>query len=260
MFGKHRAPALPLSLSVSLSLSLSLSLVSLAGCTPAETETDPVDTTTTTTATDTPDTISDVRGDRYCEVLLGHIQGALIQIDVYNTYGLNDCPDDAWKAIDGPTIKADTNADVVLLNGPRYWTMDRFEASKLVDPTIATFGGIEMRLAGTLELQIADVMGGETAYVPRTVARTTSWVYEAGKPVYELTDPAGHIYDMQSYSTQQVPQTEASLADLAQQLTLPAGWSFKSRILDADLTVTAVDGLATVVQDDRANTYQLSAQ
>lgn len=253
MFRKYRAPA--------PALTLSLSLASLLGCSPAETETDPVDTTTTTTtATDTTSTVSDVRGDRYCEVLLGRIEGELIQIDVYNTYGLNDCPDEAWKAIDGPAIKADTKVDVVLLNGPRYWTMDRFEASKLVDPTIETFGGIEMRLSGTLELKIADVMGSETAYVTRTVARTTSWVYEAGKAVYELTDPEGNIYDMQSYSVQQVPQTEASLVELGQQLALPAGWSFKSRILDADLTITAVDGLATVVQDDRANTYQLSAQ
>ena len=239
-----------------------LALSTLLGCTSAETETDPGTTTTgaTTTTTEATGTALDVRGDRYCEVRVGRIEGTAVKIDVYNTYGLNECPDDAWKALDTAAIKADTMADVVILNGPRYWTMDRFESSKLVDTTVATFGSIEMRLAGQLELKIADAMGGETAYVPREVARTTSWVYEAGKPVYELLDPEGRIFDMQSYSVQSVPQTEATLLDLGQELTVPAGWTWQTRVLDAELTVTAVDGVATVVQDERGNTYQLSQQ
>lgn len=237
-----------------------LALSTLMGCTSAETETDPGTTTGATTTTEANSTVEEVRGDRYCEVLVGRIAGTAVKIDVYNTYGLNECPDDAWKALDAAAIKADTMADVVILNGPRYWTMDRFESSKLVDTTVATFGGVEMRLAGQLELKIADAMGGESAYVPREVARTTSWVYEAGKPVYELIDPEGRIFDMQSYSVQNVPQTEATLLDLGQELTLPAGWTWQTRVVDAELTVTAVDGVATVVQDERGNTYQLSQQ
>jgi hypothetical protein len=96
--------------------------------------------------------------------------------------------------------------------------------------------------------------------VPRTVARTTSWVYDAGKKVYELVDPQGKVFDMQSYSVQTTPQTEDSLADLGAVLSLPSGWMFRSRTLDSALTVTAVDGMATVVQDERQNTYQLSQQ
>ncbi len=123
-----------------------------------------------------------------------------------------------------------------------------------------TFGGLEMRLGGQLSVKIAEVMGGETAYVIREVARTTSRVYEAGKPVYELIDPEGRIFDMQSYSVQTVPQTEATLLDLGTELAVPAGWTWQTRTLEADLTVTAVDGVATVVQDERGNTYQLSQQ
>jgi hypothetical protein len=117
-----------------------------------------------------------------------------------------------------------------------------------------------MRLAGTLDLPIAEVQGGDTPYAPRTVSRTTTWIYQAGKPVYELVDPSGRVFDMQSYSVQKTPQTEDSLAQLGAQLTLPTGWSFRTRVLSADLHVTAVNGEATIVQDEVENTYQLSQQ
>ncbi len=204
--------------------------------------------------------LQNVRGDRYCEVLIGHLDGATIHLDVYNTYLLNECPEGAWKALDAAAIKMDYAADAVVLNGPRYWLMDAFENSKVIDTTPVTFGALEMRLSGKVDVLVAEVMGGEKPYTPRTVARTTTWVYDAGKPVYELVNPEGQIFDMQSYSVQKSPQTEATLADLASQLTLPAGWTFQTRTLGSPLTVTTVDGMATVVQDDFANTYQLSQQ
>jgi len=242
----------------SLSL-LTFALAALLGCSSTEAETTSGGTTTDTT-TGTAGSVQDVRGDRYCEILIGTLEGTTVHVEVWNTYLLNDCPDEAWKALDAGAIKSEAEADVVILNGPRYWTMDRFEGSKVVDTTVETFGGIEMRVAGTLDLPLAEVMGGESAYSPRKVERTTMWVYEAGKSVYELIDPEGNIYDMQSYSVQEVAQTEESLAGLGQELTLPEGWTFQSRVLDAELSVTAVDGVATVVQDERGNTYQLSQQ
>ena len=90
--------------------------------------------------------------------------------------------------------------------------------------------------------------------------RTTTYVFEANKPVFELVDPEGRVFDMQAYSVQTTPQTQESLADLGAKLTLPGGWQFRTRTLTADLQVTAVDGLATVVQDELLNTYQLSQQ
>jgi hypothetical protein len=89
----------------------------------------------------------------------------------------------------------------------------------------------------------------------RKVQRTTVWVYDAGKPVYELVDPQGHVYDMQSFSGQKVDQTIESLATLGQRLHVPDGWTFRSRVLTSELQLTAVGGVAHVVQDDLANTY-----
>lgn len=202
------------------------------------------------------------RGARYCEILLGtaDLAAGTVAIDVYNTYGLNDCPADAWAAVDAEAVRAETGASVAILNGPRHWVFDRIEQGSLLDPEVRVLGGVEMRKTGALEVALAEVQGTAAPYTPRTIRRDTIWAYDAGELVYELVDPDGAVYDMQSYSTQHVEQDEASLAGLGAQLSLPEGWSFRARVLDEELLVTAVDGLATVVQDERGNTYQRSQQ
>jgi hypothetical protein len=241
---------------------LSLALAAIMGCSSGEaTGTGGAGGQATTTGTGgSGKSVTGVRGDRYCEILVGHLDGTNVHIDVYNTYLLNDCPDDVWSKLDPAAIKAEAMADVVVLNGPRYWVMDAFEDTKPIDAAPVTLGGLSMRLSGALDRPISAVMGGQAPYAPLSVTRTTTWVYDAGKVVYELVDPEGKIFDMQSYSVQKSPQTEASLAQLGAALKLPSGWQFRSRTLDAKLEVTAVDGLATIVQDDLANTYQLSQQ
>jgi hypothetical protein len=92
------------------------------------------------------------------------------------------------------------------------------------------------------------------------VERTTTWVFDAGKRVYELVDPMGRIFVMQSFSLEKADRAEADLQGLSGQLVLPSMWTYRSRELPAELQVTAVDGVATVLQDDQGNTYQLSQQ
>lgn len=204
--------------------------------------------------------VTGIRGQRYCEILIGKLAGSQVHIEIYNTFQLNDCPEDQWTAVDPAQVKAEEMADAVILNGPRYWVMDAFANSALVDPTPLTIGGIEMRLAGTFDVPLSEAQSGGMPYVTRTVDRTTTWVYEAGKPVFEMVDPSGHVFDMQSYSIQKTPQTMDSLAMLGATLAPPQGWSFRTRVLTEDLHVTAVNGVATIVQDDLDNTYQLSQQ
>lgn len=55
---------------------------------------------------------------------IGKLSGATVHIEVYNTYLLNDCPAAGWASVDAAAIKAEQMADVVILNGPRYWMMD----------------------------------------------------------------------------------------------------------------------------------------
>ncbi len=207
------------------------------------------------TVAPTVDAAPDLRGARYCEILLGTIASAMVEIKVYNTVGLNDCPDAAWSAIDSAAIKADTGADVVILNGPSYWMINSAAGSTLIDPTVRALGGIEMRQAGAIAIPLAEIATAQQPYTPRTIMRDSAFTFRGGAAVFELTDDLGHVYTMQSYSVQDHPQTEATLPELASALTLPAGWGFRTRTLAADLTHTAVDQQATVVADDYRNTY-----
>lgn len=84
--------------------------------------------------------------------------------------------------------------------------------------------------------------------------------FVANQPVFELVDPVGGVFVMQSYSVQTSAQSQTDLATLGDRLTLPTGWTFRTRTLAVDLLVTAIDRLARVVQDDFGNTYQLSQQ
>lgn len=204
---------------------------------------------------------SNLRGERYGEVLLG--KGGFItpkEFDVYNTIGLNNCPEELWSKLDADKIKTDTGSKVVKLNGPRYWTIDGLTGSSLVNPDPRDFGGIAMRHAGTLELSLTDKLNAGVPYAVHKVARTTTWVFDAGKPVYQLIDPSENVYFMQSYSLQKNPnQTMDRLAKLGSELKLPQGWSFRTRTLKKNYEVTAQDGMAYVIQDDFDNTYQRSA-
>ena len=200
----------------------------------------------------------DIRGRRYCEILLGTIQGENVHIDVYSTEGLNECPDAAWALEDTGALTSATVSDVALLNGPRYWMLNSLAGSTLQDATVRTLGGIDMRKAGAIDLPAASVAAMSKPYLQHTIHRNSAFHWNAGQTVFELIDGAGHVYDMQSFSAQKKPLTEAALVTLGTQLTLPVGWSFHTRTLTADLVLTATDGNATVVQDDLGNTYSLA--
>lgn len=203
--------------------------------------------------------MNNMRGERYGEVLLG--SGGLLvpnSFDVYNTIGLNDCPEELWSKLDAEKLKKETGAKVVKLNGPRYWVIDGLTGSSLVNKEKRSFDGLDMRLAGTLELTMKDKMSLGKPYIIHQVARKTTWVFKAGKPVYQLIDPDGAVYFMQSFSAQKAKQDMDSLAKLGSQLTLPSGWKFRTLTLSKDFNLSAIDGMAYVVQDDLENTYQKS--
>lgn len=203
---------------------------------------------------------SGVRGARYCEVLLAYQEGLSLRIDVYNTYLLNDCPAEAWERLDSEQLEQEFQASAVILNGPRYWVIDAFTHSSFLDTGKKSFGGIEMRKAGQLSVPLSEGLRMGASYATRTVARNTTYVFEAGKPVHELVDPSGRIFVMQSFSVQHASQSQDTLPGLGQQLSLPQGWAYRTRQLSQELHVTAIDGVATIVQDELGNTYQLSQQ
>lgn len=203
--------------------------------------------------------VEGLRGKRYCEVLLARVIDGHLNADVWNSYGLNDCPDEAWKALDAAAIKTERGVLAALLNGPRYWLMDAIEKKPAGERQTTTFGTIEMFLAATVDL--GPIPPNLAPYTERRVARETVFEYSAGAQIYELTDPAGNVYVMQSFSRQSDPNLSATdLPGLASRITPPAGWTYGVRTLDSTLRVLAPGAQAVVIQDDLSNTYQLIAQ
>jgi hypothetical protein len=218
-----------------------------AGCS-SETNSPPADTQTRT--------FEDHLDARYCEVLIAASAEQGLVADVWNSLDFGTCPQDQWEALDEDALKADfPDAVLVLLNGPRFFLMQEiFLHNPPPEPTTHDFGSIKMALAATVAVD--PTQAGK--YLERVVDRSTTFSWKSGKRVFELQGADGKTYVMQSFSQIDDPNLMyEDLEDLGSRLTLPEGWSYASRVLEADLDVVA-NGKATVVQDDLSNTYQLN--
>ena len=201
--------------------------------------------------------VSNLRDHRYCEILYGKRHWLNLEVKVFNTQGLNLCPEDQWKTITKEEIAKKYDASFVDLNGPRYWTMDEVQAGgATVNNVKESFGGIEMNLRATVDIGLLKQILGSKQFSPNQINRTTNFIYKAGSPIYELVSPDGQVYVMQSYSQIVNPNlTMKDLPDLAKQLKLPTGWVYRSTVLEKDLSLIA-NGIAYVLQDNLLNSYQ----
>lgn len=206
------------------------------------------------------DTSASMRGLRYCEVLLLNVGDQGLQAEVYNTYPLNDCPDETWLGLDGAAIAAKEAVPFALINGPRFWLMDSVE--RLDDGSIITktftgsAGDIDMNRYAVVTLGTPDTIG--QAYTPQSVDRKSRFTFRAGSTIFVLIDPTGSRFVMQSWSQQRDPAlVEADLAQLGGRLDLPEGWTFTTETLANDLVVDSTSVPARVFQDELMNTYSL---
>ena len=200
--------------------------------------------------------IDNMRNVRYGEVLAVFARDNKLEAEVYGTQMINDCPDELWKTLNPAVIASEMGAMVVKLNGPRYWVLDGLGTKvAFVEPVMRDFNGLMMRRIATVDL------GDKPATVPyeeRYVNRGAVFFFDAGSVVHELLNAQGKAYVMQAYCVGVDPTLNLdNLGDLAARLDLPVGWSFRSRILDAELVVDTTDHPATVVQDEFENTYTL---
>ena len=199
-----------------------------------------------------------LRGVRYGEFFAVKRRGFDLEGEVWNTFGVGDCPPEQWNALDTDAMKKRMSVDAVILNGPRFWTMDSVEMTGL-GQEVLEFGAIKVRKIATVRFPISRIMQGRPPYKETTIGRTTSFGFMAGKPVYELVAP-DKTYVMQSYSHTLDPSlTEADLPRLGQRLHVPSGWQYRARVLDEDLELR-VHGKATILQDDLQNTYHAATE
>ena len=45
-----------------------------------------------------------MRGGRYCEILVANLAPPNLRVQVFTTEGLNECPADAWAAVDARLV------------------------------------------------------------------------------------------------------------------------------------------------------------
>jgi hypothetical protein len=117
-----------------------------------------------------------------------------------------------------------------------------------------TFGGLEMIRQATVLLSSMN----PAPYSTNTVDRKSVFTFDAGREVYELIDPEGRHWIMQTYS--QTVDTALAVNDLAalgNRLALPAGWRYQAHTPDEPLRVDTTAEAACVTQDDLANSYSL---
>ncbi|MEM7323320.1 MAG: hypothetical protein AAF531_09560 [Actinomycetota bacterium] len=205
-----------------------------------------------------------MNGFRYCEILMSvpGEDGQLVT-EVWGTPGLDPCEQAAWDALDPDMIAVDNSATSINMNGPRYFTVDGtvdtapgeagVGAAAGGESVVREFGEISMALLATVDGDTAE----SVAYEPTLVVRTTTWAFQAGTEVYELTDPDGNVYTMQSYALFEDPTlTAEDLPTLGDRLEMPEGWSYSTRVAEEDFVVALAPDGALVVNDELGNSYQ----
>ncbi len=200
--------------------------------------------------------VDDLRGKRYGEVLLISVGGRRPASHRVQHVSAQRLPAELWSQLDADSLAEEHGAAAALLNGPRYWLMDSIEKDMSGQPETAAFGGIDMIRQAAVELTSMN----PAPYLSNEVSRNAVFVFDSGEPVFELTDPGGGRWVMQTWSQVVDPPALAyeDLPGLATRLDLPPqGWSYRMRVLDDDLRIDTSSQAAQVLQDDLTNSYSL---
>ena len=217
-------------------------------------------------STSTSELPAELRDYPYCEVIPDTVSGDIVTEYVFNTLPFGPCPVKKFETItaddiiDAYNAAYGANSTAATVNGPRHWVLDTLTATGGVTKSgdTLTVDGIEFGLVGELQTGVGQPTVGSVSYAVNTVERDTIYVFKKGLLVFELTDPSGNVYVMQSYSQEIEPSLSlATLPDIGPDIGLPEGWTYTSRRLTEDLTLTA-SGSTQIVNDSYANTYQIN--
>jgi hypothetical protein len=209
---------------------------------------------------------SELRDYPYCEVIPDTVAGDTVTEHVFNTLPYGPCPTEKFPSVTEQDILDAYNAAYgasstsATINGPRHWVLDTLTPTGGVTSSgdELTVDGIKFGLVAELQVPVGQPTIGTDAYEVNTVQRNTIYLFKQGRQVFELTDPSGNVYVMQSYSQQIDPSLSlTTLADIGPGNQLPEGWSYAARTLTEDLTLTA-DGSTQIVNDYYRNTYQIN--
>jgi hypothetical protein len=210
-----------------------------------------------------------LRDVSFCEVILWcndtqyEVTGG-----TYGSTGLNDptdsCPDVLLKGVDKTAlatqykVPVNTNPDT----GRKFWILDIFELP--TSTTVRDYNGLKTHYWADTESgpngEPQDLSAEgiyKIQYLPIEMGRSSFITFQKGKPVFLLDDVNGTTWILKNYQTGVDPTlTYATLPTLDKHLKqLPAGWKFRTKILDQDLVLQAVNGKARIMWDELGNSW-----
>jgi len=210
---------------------------------------------------------TEFRDYQYCEYLVNiPTQPPATDRPIFNTTGWNPCNGQTLNPTDivsdyntqypagNPTVLPN-GATSVTVNYPRAWVYDDAIQATPDTNLYLISGGVTAGFGGF------NTSPSQGIYSPGLVGRTTTWIYDANTLIFQLIDPSGNNYVMQSYA--QFIDTSLTYADLqdiaymAPRLDLPTGWTYQVLELAQEFDNIANND-AQVLQDKLGNSYMLA--
>lgn len=212
---------------------------------------------------------SNWRGAPFYEVLfMNRVPGGPAGVGHYfNSIGNRfeasaEVTDARFRALNAEALRQEYGSDGVFFNGPRRFVANGVTGIAYNNCGLRVMNNIAFYLYGTFEVPNLEafISGAPPPYRPLVSRRTNTFVFNAGEQVHELVTPEGQVYTLFSISLKVDPNnTIENLPTLGQRLTLPAGWRYRMRTLDREMTLSSsydANPPNTVVLDQFEGNYQ----
>jgi hypothetical protein len=202
-----------------------------------------------------------VHGERYIELFLvgGNRANGDLRANVYNTTSLNgwtkankdSAPEALVESLDREKLAKQNGVFLVYLNGPKLWAPDWFEVEvgKLRD-----FGGLKAPWVANVDLKGIDLKGSQSnAYRTTTIERKSRVGWNKGTKVFLIDDSDGNTWVLKGIqlglkSTDTYDGITANFAETRLK-NFPAGWKFRTKVLDRDLIEHPEKGVEPLLSD-----------
>lgn len=204
---------------------------------------------------------------RYIEIFVvgGNVITGNLLANVYNTSlvpnpdatpNRDTAPQAYVEGVDKEAIKKQFGALGVAINGPKLWMIDFFDIPLGANEE---FNGRRIPWCATLHLTKTEMeQMGKLPYKVTTIERKSKLGYNKGTLVFLIDDSEGTTWVMKGFELGMKPRWtyEEFAADPSSKFKqLPAGWKFRTKVLDDDLILVPQTGVATIMSDEFFNVY-----
>ena len=164
-------------------------------------------------------------------------------------------PQKLVEGLDFDKMKAKYGVLGASLNGPKYWLPDW---TYIEEGVTRSFNGIEATWCAQLNMGKEADVNKIAPYEPQHIARKSSVGWNKGTKVLLLDDAEGNTCIMKGFQLGLKPQhtyEQFVAAGESNFKKLPAGWKFRTKVLDKDYIETPETGVATIMVDEFFNVY-----